>query len=63
MMKKRSVPDAAKAEWKNNGSFMNKPKNGWIHSDDDIVRGVTYQAIVSCYLFMIIRHIKSSLPP
>ena len=46
-MKKRSVPDAAKAEWKNNGSFMNKPKTGWIHSEDDIVRGITYQAIVS----------------
>eukprot|EP00112_Aurelia_sp_Birch-Aquarium-sp1_P004083 Seg1464.8 transcript_id=Seg1464.8/GoldUCD/mRNA.D3Y31 product="SHC-transforming protein 1" protein_id=Seg1464.8/GoldUCD/D3Y31 len=43
-MKKRSIPDAAKAEWKNNGSFMHKPKTGWIHSEDDILRGVTYPA-------------------
>ena len=50
-MKKRSIPDAAKADWSNTGSFMNKPKHGWCHTDGEIARGVTYQALVICIQF------------
>ena len=51
-MKKRSIPDAAKADWSNTGSFMNKPKHGWCHTDGEIARGVTYQALVICIQFL-----------
>ena len=45
-MKKRSIPDVGKADWTATGSFMNKPKHGWYHSNEDITRGVTYKALV-----------------
>ncbi|XP_065059834.1 SHC-transforming protein 1-like isoform X1 [Rhopilema esculentum] len=57
-MKKRSIPDAAKADWSNTGSFMNKPKHGWCHTDGEIARGVTYQALyVGCV--KILQSVKS----
>ena len=45
-MKKRNIPEVPKAEWTATGSFMHKPKQGWLHSNEDIARGITYRAVV-----------------
>eukprot|EP00794_Sanderia_malayensis_P009605 gene9605-10592_t len=42
-MKKQSLPDIAKSEWRDSGSLIHKPTIGWTHSDKEIAEGVTYK--------------------